>query len=217
MMDINTINEKIEKLETNLNIQKGRRDIVEKNLNSKLDKINTLKNDYSVLSQVEILLNMASEYGREQAKTQVESLVSSCLSFILETDIEFVIELTDGKITGADFYVVSNYDGYTVKTQPENSRGGGIVDIISLALRIAMIEIYNPKIEGPLILDEPGKHVSEEYIFNLGEFLRKSSTMFHRQIIMVTHNKYLSEICDKSFLVEQRNSVSKVTNLEIEK
>ena len=68
MMDINTINEKIEKLETNLNIQKGRRDIVEKNLNSKLDKINTLKNDYSVLSQVEILLNMASEYGREQAK-----------------------------------------------------------------------------------------------------------------------------------------------------
>ncbi|MBL7575089.1 hypothetical protein SAMN00017477_0590 [Peptoniphilus asaccharolyticus DSM 20463] len=215
-MDINTLNKKIEDLEAKLNVQKGRRDIVQKNLDSQLEKIENLKKDETILSQVEILLNMASEYGREQAKTQVESLVSSCLSFIFETDVEFVIELNDGKITGADFYVVSNYDGYTVKTQPETSRGGGIVDIISIALRIAMIEIYNPKIEGPLILDEPGKHVSEEYVFNLGEFLRRSSTMFHRQIIMVTHNKYLSEICDKSFLVEQKNSVSKVSPIENE-
>lgn len=215
-MDINTLNKKIEDLEAKLNVQKGRRDIVQKNLDSQLEKIENLKKDETILSQVEILLNMASEYGREQAKTQVESLVSSCLSFIFETDVEFVIELNDGKITGADFYVVSNYDGYTVKTQPETSRGGGIVDIISIALRIAMIEIYNPKIEGPLILDEPGKHVSEEYVFNLGEFLRRSSTMFHRQIIMVTHNKYLSEICDKSFLVEQKNSVSKVSHIENE-
>lgn len=215
-MDINTLNKKIEDLEAKLNVQKGRRDIVQKNLDSQLGKIENLKKDETILSQVEILLNMASEYGREQAKIQVESLVSSCLSFIFETDVEFVIELNDGKITGADFYVVSNYDGYTVKTQPETSRGGGIVDIISIALRIAMIEIYNPKIEGPLILDEPGKHVSEEYVFNLGEFLRRSSTMFHRQIIMVTHNKYLSEICDKSFLVEQKNSVSKVSHIENE-
>ncbi|WP_455258032.1 ATPase [Peptoniphilus asaccharolyticus] len=215
-MDINTLNKKIEDLEAKLNVQKGRRDIVQKNLDSQLEKIENLKKDETILSQVEILLNKASEYGREQAKTQVESLVSSCLSFIFETDVEFVIELNDGKITGADFYVVSNYDGYTVKTQPETSRGGGIVDIISIALRIAMIEIYNPKIEGPLILDEPGKHVSEEYVFNLGEFLRRSSTMFHRQIIMVTHNKYLSEICDKSFLVEQKNSVSKVSPIENE-
>lgn len=215
-MDKLSLDKKIEELDKSLNIKIGQRNILQKNLSDINKKIIDLRNEEEILSQVEILLNMASEYGREQAKKQIESLVSSCLSFVLETDVEFNIEITDGKIAGADFYVISKYDGYTVKTQPENSRGGGIVDIISIALRIAMMEIYQPKVEGPLILDEPGKHVSEDYIFNLGEFLRKSSTMFHRQIIMVTHNNYLSQICDKSFIVEQRNSISKVSVLENE-
>lgn len=215
-MDILQLDNIIESFEKEINIQVGRRDILKRNLQEKNCQIQSLKEEDEILSQVEILLNMASEYGREQAKLQIESLVSSCLSFVLETDVEFIIELTNGKIAGADFYVVSNYDGYSIKTQPETSRGGGIVDIISIALRIAMLEIYQPKIEGPLILDEPGKHVSEEYIFNLGEFLRKSSTMFHRQIIMVTHNNYLSQICDKSFLVEQKNSISQIRELENE-
>lgn len=215
-MNITELDSIIEKTEKNINIQIGRKEIIQKNYDKILSDIDALKKEYDILNQVEILLNLSSEYGREQAKKQIESIVSSCLSFIFETDVEFIIELTEGKISGADFYVVSNYDGYSIKTQPETARGGGVVDIVSLALRIAMLEIYKPKLEGPLILDEPGKHVSEDYIFNLGEFLRKTTTMFQRQIIMVTHNNYLSQICDKSFLVEQRNSISNVTTIKRE-
>ena len=123
--------------------------------------------------------------------------------------MEFKIEINElyGK-PNAEFYVLTKTEESIIKTKPELSRGGGVVDIISLALRIAFLEIYKPKIEGPLILDEPAKHVSEEYIFNVADFLKKTSELFNRQIIMVTHNNHLSSIGTKAYRVYMKESKS---------
>jgi DNA repair exonuclease SbcCD ATPase subunit len=66
------------------------------------------------------------------------------------------------------------------------------VDIISLALRVAMLESVYPPIDGPLMLDEPAKHVSEEYTQGVGEFIEKIEEAFGRQIILITHNQDLA-------------------------
>ncbi|MCR3957007.1 MAG: ATPase, partial [Gudongella sp.] len=94
--------------------------------------------------------------------------------------------------------------------------GGGVVDIVSLALRISFMQTHKPSIEGPLILDEPAKHVSEEYIYNVGDFVRQSSSMFNRQIIMVTHNSHLAALSEDAYRVELKgteSSVSRVRNI----
>lgn len=209
-MDINDLNDYIVSLESEINIDKGKRDLLESNLKKTNDELREIEEYEDILSKVQILFQETSSYGREQAKRQIEMLVTKCLQTILETDIEFVVEITEKReIPQAQFYVISNYNGYSVKTEPELARGGGIVDIISIALRIAFISINKrPSLEGPLIFDEPGKHVSDDYIFNLGEFLKNSSRYFKRQILMVTHNKHLSEICDKSYTIYNRNGVS---------
>lgn len=209
-MDINDLNNYIVSLESEINIDKGKRDLLESNLKKTSDELRKIEEYEDILSKVQILFQETSSYGREQAKRQIEMLVTKCLQTILETDIEFVVEITEKReIPQAQFYVISNYNGYSVKTEPELARGGGIVDIISIALRIAFISINKrPSLEGPLIFDEPGKHVSDDYIFNLGEFLKNSSRYFKRQILMVTHNKHLSEICDKSYTIYNRNGVS---------
>lgn len=209
-MDINDLNDYIVSLESEINIDKGKRDLLESNLKKTNDELRKIEEYEDILSKVQILFQETSSYGREQAKRQIEMLVTKCLQTILETDIEFVVEITEKReIPQAQFYVISNYNGYSVKTEPELARGGGIVDIISIALRIAFISINKrPSLEGPLIFDEPGKHVSDDYIFNLGEFLKNSSRYFKRQILMVTHNKHLSEICDKSYTIYNRNGVS---------
>ena len=209
-MDINALNDYIISLESEINIDKGKKDLLESNLKNTSDELRKIEEYEDILSKVQILFQETSSYGREQAKRQIEMLVTKCLQTILETDIEFVVEITEKReIPQAQFYVISNYDGYSVKTEPELARGGGIVDIISIALRIAFISINKrPSLEGPLIFDEPGKHVSDDYIFNLGEFLKNSSRYFKRQILMVTHNKHLSEICDKSYTIYNRNGVS---------
>lgn len=170
-----------------------------------------------LLEKVRILLSRVSEFAREQARAQIESLVTNCLQFIFDTNLEFGIEINE--VRGrpeAEFFVISNYTGQVIKTKPQDARGGGVVDIISLAIRIAMLEYSDEEIKGPVILDEPAKHVSDEYIVQVSEFLKQVALMFKRQVIMVTHNKHLREMADKWYKVEMVDGISVVKTDEME-
>ncbi|WDC83990.1 ATPase [Caloramator sp. mosi_1] len=177
------------------------------------DKLKALENRELTLLESRRLLQNVSEYARDQSKQQIEHIVTNCLQYIFNSNIEFKIELNEkANRNEADFYVITPLEnGQNVTTRPEVSRGGGVVDIVSLALRIALLEAHNPKINGPLILDEPAKHVSEDYVINVAEFLKQVSKMFNRQIIMVTHNMHLLESADKKYKVELIDTVSSVT------
>lgn len=215
-MDLNELNSSLNKLNNKILNDEGKIEILNNQL-EKIDKSLEEKERYSeVLSQVSLLFQKTSEFAREQSKRQIEDTVTKCLQFIFETDIEFLIELSEARsVPIAEFFVQSNYsEGYSIKTKPEIARGGGVVDIISLALRIAFLQQNQPSLSGPLILDEPGKHVSNDYIFNLGEFLKQSSNVFNRQIIMVTHNPHLSQISDKSFFVKNKSGISEVSQYQ---
>ncbi|URN41487.1 MULTISPECIES: ATPase [Peptoniphilus] len=215
-MDLRELDQNLSKLNNKILSDEGKIEILNDQL-EKIDKKLSDKEKYSeVLTQVSLLFQKTSEFAREQSKRQIEDTVTKCLQFIFETDIEFLIELSEARsVPIADFFVQSNYsEGYSIKTKPEIARGGGVVDIISLALRIAFLQQNQPMLSGPLILDEPGKHVSNDYIFNLGEFLKQSSNIFNRQIIMVTHNPHLSQISDKAFQVKNKKGISEVSVYE---
>ncbi len=208
-MEINELKREVSAFSSAIERDLGALSVLEDRLNGINVELEDLKAKSEVLSKVSVLFQLTAEYARNQAKTQIEDLVTRCLQFIFENDVEFLIEFdTNGNIPVGEFYIVSNYDGYTVKNNPENSRGGGVIDLISIALRISFLEIYKPRLMGPLILDEPGKHISEGYVFNLGDFLKETTRMFNRQIIMVTHNPTLSEFADESFSVSIKNGVS---------
>ncbi|MFA7534300.1 MAG: ATPase, partial [Tissierellaceae bacterium] len=127
---------------------------------------------------------------------------------------QFTIEIDElrGK-SSAEFYVTNKNENLIIKTKPELSRGGGVVDIVSLALRIAFLQTHKPRIEGPLILDEPAKHVSDDYIYNVADFLRQTSELFNRQIIMVTHNNYLSSIGTNAYRIDIKDNVSTASKI----
>lgn len=175
-----------------------------------LEKVTKQKD---LLEQVRILLQTTSEYAREQARQQVEILVTHALQYVFGTDIQFKIEIKEVRgRPDAEFLVKSIYGNYVVETRPQDARGGGVVDVISLALRIAMLQAFQPSIKGPLILDEPAKHVSEEYIGGVAQFLKYYCDMFSRQVIMITHNQHLSEMADNVFMVQLKQGKSIVTS-----
>lgn len=197
--------------------QKGRKEqLMEQR--SKLEKtLQRCIDNIELLEKVRILLSRVSEFAREQARVQIESLVTNCLQFIFDTNLEFGIEISE--VRGrpeAEFFVISNYTGQVIKTKPQEARGGGVIDIISLAIRIAMLECSDDEIKGPVILDEPAKHVSDDYIVQVSEFLKQVTLMFKRQVIMVTHNNHLREMADKWYKVEMIDGVSIVKTDEIE-
>lgn len=216
-MDTNlvSLNNRIGDLKKYIARETGKKDKLEEQLSEAKCELVIISDNIELLEKVVILFQKTSEFAREQAKVQIESLVTKCLQFIFESNIEFLIELEELRNkANAEFYVVSENANTIIKTKPELSRGGGVVDIVSLALRIAFLQIHKPRIEGPLILDEPAKHVSEEYIFNVGDFLKQTSEMFNRQIIMVTHNQHLSAISNYCYHVELDGSRSFISKVE---
>ena len=157
-MNLEELNKKLEQINSKLNIEKGKLQVISQNFeNTKKELDKEIKYE-DLLTKVILLFQKTATYAREQSKRQVEDLVTRCLQFIFETDIEFLIELSEKRsVPNAEFYVRSNYDeGYSIITKPELERGGGVVDIISIALRIAFIQLHKPVLQGPIILYVPG-------------------------------------------------------------
>lgn len=213
--NIDNLNKDIISLKEHFIRETGKRERIQEEIGLKKDALKTINENIDLLEKTNILLQKTSKFAREQAKKQIEGLVTNCLQYIFNSDIEFKIEIDElyGK-PNAEFYVITKYEDQMIKTKPQQSRGGGIVDIISLALRIAFLQLHMPKVEGPLILDEPAKHVSNEYIFNVAEFLKEVSEMFDRQIIMVTHDNHLSSIATLSYRVVLKGSISYIEPIE---
>lgn len=213
---IDELDKYLSKVNSYISKEQGKREKILEQIDNYNELIESIESKIQLMEKVSVLLQRTSEFARNQAKVQIESLVTNCLQFIFENDIEFKIEIEElyGK-PNAEFYVISKDKDTTIKTKPEQSRGGGVVDTVSLALRIAFLQIHKPKIEGPLILDEPAKHVSEDYIFNVADFLKKTSEMFERQIIMITHNNHLSAIGTNSYRVTLNGTISNVEKITL--
>ncbi len=153
--------------------------------------------------QVQTLFGKVSEYSREQLKIRIERTVTAALQAIIgEEGLAFEIALGErNNVPTAEWQVSSLYGDEVVTGRPEDSRGGGIVDVVSLALRLALLELVRPENEGPLLLDEVGKHVSERYAPNVAHFLKEYARKTGRQIILVTHQEALAEVADQAIKI----------------
>lgn len=177
------------------------------------EKVEQLHAEIEDYTKARFLLQEAAVFAREQARQNIEAWVSGALQFVFGTDdVAFRVVLAEkNNRPDAEFFVVSNYDGVMVETRPQDARGGGVVDIVSLALRIALMESGKQQTDGPLMLDEPGKHVSEEYGMMLAQFLKGVTQKTKRQVLLVTHNNYLAESGDRSYQVVLQQGISVVT------
>ncbi len=202
-------------LRSRYNQAAGQLALLQKQKTEKTEQLSSAKRDIEVWQQVQALFGKASEFARQQLKLRIEETVTAALQAILATDsIEFQIDMrTLSGNPAADWSVVSRYGDLTVAAGPENGRGGGVADIVSLALRLALLELARPKPEGPVFLDEPGKHVSREYLPNMAEFLKQYARKTGRQILLITHADALADIADVSYRVTQVNGISEVTRL----
>lgn len=211
-MQINEIKEFIDDTNKKIISDEVKKEMLEKKIDEFKNTISDANNSIELYTQTILLLNHAIQYARQQSKNIIENIVTLCLRYVFKTNIRFIIkDEMSQKSTGMEFYVTDENGNIDNLTKPEDSRGGGIVDVVSLGLRLSISEILTRNgILGPIILDEPAKYVSKEYIPNVGLYLKGFSDEYDRQIIMVTHDDYLSAIGDSCFELEQTDGVTKV-------
>lgn len=211
-MQINEIKEFIDETNKEIISDEVKKEMLEKKIEELKNSISDSNDSIELYTQTILLLNHAIQYARQQSKNIIENIVTLCLRYVFKTNIRFIIkDEMSQKSTGMEFYVTDEYGNTDNLTKPEDSRGGGIVDVVSLGLRLSISEILTRNgILGPIILDEPAKYVSKEYIPNVGLYLKGFSEEYDRQIIMVTHDDYLSAIGDCCFELEQTDGITKV-------
>lgn len=200
-LDVRQTKEKITK-------QIAKRDLLVEQRDAEIIKSAAAAQTLNINEKVQRLLQLTSEFARQQAKSRIEEIVTSALSVVFGKDYKFQLSLEVRSNRPEVDYWLESEGIVTQLKPPDYDRGGGVADVVTLAIRLAIVELSGVK--GPILLDEVGKHVSAEFAPNVAYFLKEYSQKFSRQIILITHNEALAEIGEVSLAVSQVNGKSVV-------
>lgn len=181
--------------------------------------IKKLEDKAMLQSKIIAVMSQAGQLARDNAKQHFEKIVTDALQFVTQSnEYRFVIQDKGGAKPAYDFYIESMVDGKPCLQKPEDANGGGFIDIISTTLKYAYLEIFDdPSIVNmAVLLDEPGKMISDQMSVKFAEYLKFLGKHFNRQTIMITHNSNLSSSADSVFQVDKGiNGYSKVTDMSL--
>lgn len=177
-------------------------------------KLQVLLNETNLIKFSDALdfLYKFSEFTRNEVKTKLETLANLALSSVFtDKQMEFrVVPNRNKKGLFYELYIIT--DGNI--TPLEDCKGGGVLDIISLCLRISYLRIFKGSLRQVLILDEPFKNLDDIRRPAAIEWLSTTAKEMGLQLIIVTHLVDLIEKADKAIKVEQINGVSKVYEID---
>ena len=141
---------------------------------------------------------------RQQAVSLIEDMATAALARIYGPDhaLRFISnegERQEGKATNFTMrlQVVSKYKGQELVTGLIGSVGGGLIEAVAFALRIAFLSVLGWN--GPVLLDEAYSAMSADgKLQALAGFLKETCELTGRQIIFVTHAGHgFREVADR--------------------
>ena len=195
--------EKIKHLKTLIDKNTFIKDSLEEKKEEIQKDINDINKEADTLLELKDFLMSVSANYRDQLCNLFTSLVTEALTSIFEKDIRFNIKLYSYRNEPAiDVSVIEN----NLEVDPQKSCGGGLNDIISFVIKI--IFIYLKKSSKIIILDEPLKFLSRDYIEQSSNFIREISKRMNIQIILVSHKPDLEISCDKLINIEKNENRS---------
>jgi len=202
---IDQLEEKLNQLNSEINSLSGKCDLLQEQINRSNDNIIDLGRKKEIYKKSIEFLRIVEQSTKEGMKKGFEQIVTYALKYIYSSDYEFQLLLDKrGNLQEIDFNIKT--PDVSKPGDPQDTSGGGVLDVISMALRVALLELSKPKINGFIVLDESFKHLSKEYLPKACKFLKIISQKINRQIIMVTHQDIFVEQADKAIRIGKDKS-----------
>lgn len=160
---------------------------------SEVDRLTQRKKDID--AAVAIIQGVAAA-TQDQLRVRLEGITQTALDVVFPGSYIFKVEFTPRRgRTEVDMWL--DKDG--TRMNPLDSNGGGVVDVISLALRICCLTLStNARV---LLLDEPFKFIRGKARQRLGDMLKAISRRLGIQVIMVADVSDTGIIPDREFRV----------------
>ena len=204
MLPENIING-ISSAQNKFNDDRAEEKLLIKNWQAKQKQLEELNIKELQLKKVQILFQKAAEQTQKQLEFHINGLVSTALAAIWNDPYEFKLEFVQrrGK-TEADLWLVDE-EGHKIK--PLDESGGGVADVVSIALRVAFWSLEKES-RPLLIIDEPVRHTDNDLPDRIFDMLKMLSENVRLQILMITHIKELTDKADKKFVVSKKDGKS---------
>lgn len=164
-----------------------------------------------VLESARDVVNAVLLVTQEQVRQHVEDICTLALSLVYGDDYAFELSY-EVKRNQTEITPWIVHGGQRVS--PRDSVGGGVVDVCSLALRLAMWSMMEPQPAPVFILDEPGRFVSRDKQPLFGAMLKQLAELLGIQIIMVSHASCIMDQADVAYEVTQNGGVSRVERVK---
>ena len=152
----------------------------------------------------EVAVNM-----QQSVRLHINDIMNSAIETVFDDEYRFKLdfEIKRNK-TEAVFKLLDKNDN---EISIVDEVGGGLIDLISFALRIALHSMQNKHARSnTIILDEPFKFFSEDLILKGVSLLHEVSKKLEIQFIIVTHIKEFAEYADTHFEVKKIKNKSTV-------
>lgn len=205
-----TINE----LDDRYNILKRRREFARKEFGrAKRDK-EYYREQLVDHEKVRWVFTEVSRETQEEIKNRIEKLITLAIRSVFERDFTFKLDLQNKN--NRVYAVPTIIDGEHEFTDIKEDLGGGMIDIISLAFKIVLWSLESPKKRNVFIIDEPFRFTGK-LVKKAGYMLKYLSKELQFQVIMVSHDDELIDICDRVYGVSHNGKHSVVELLKGEK
>jgi predicted ATPase len=172
---------------------KQHREVLENQRKSTEVSFENAEKEYAVSLETQRLIREASQLTLSNLSVRIGTIVTKALTQVLGEGYKFNLDF-DIKYNklAADMYLEKDGKRYDLK----RDNGDGVVDIVALALRVAILCLDRRKLRRLLILDEPCGAVSVNYQPVLGKMIKQLSTMLDLQVIMVASHGSNMQIPD---------------------
>lgn len=158
------------------------------------------------LEKCQVILTEASKIAQAQMKKKIEALITIAIRGVFERPLAFKLIFEDKrKHIEARPLILEGENEYI----PKDDLGGGVIDIISFAFRLVLWHLSNPKSHNLFVLDEPFKFTGV-LVEKAGEMLQYLSKKLGFQVLIISHDEELINICDRLYRIRHDGTESKV-------
>jgi len=170
-----------------------------KKVNRLLGDLNSIKKQYKeekknlkqaekeleYTKEAQIITQQISQMIQQQAHKKIEGVVSKCLEGVFGNEYGFKIRF-ERKRGRTEANLLLLREGHEIE-DVLNSDSGGVIDVASLALRLACIVLTKPHLRRIIIMDEPFRNLDLQNREKVRMLLEELAENFEVQFIIVTH------------------------------
>jgi DNA repair exonuclease SbcCD ATPase subunit len=185
----------LDTIHNDLQRKAGRRDQLQQERDATAEKLTALVQEQTDIARALEIIQITAKLTQQQLEIHISELVSLALEAVFPNPYKMVLKFETRRNRSEADLLLQDENGNLLN--PMDSVGGGVVDVASFALRIALFSLKRPKPRAVMLMDEPLRFLSSDLQDRASRMIKEVSDKLDIQFLIISHDEKLIESADK--------------------